>query len=365
MTDSDSDTAFDRPVEPPLDPPFDPVADCAYAFGVPVASGQLRSEPQDFRVDEIPGFTPKGSGDHVYLTLEKTGLTTADVSRSLRQFCAVGGRDVGHAGRKDKQAVTTQQFSINLAGREEPDWQALESAQLRVLAVSRHPRKLKTGVLKGNRFGIRVRQLAADQQALEARLQMIREQGVPNYFGPQRFGRDGRNLVDAAHLLAGESGRISRDSRSMLISTARSLLFNALLDARVRDGSWDSLLTGEVINLDGTARHFAEPLDQTLMARAKRLDVHATGPLYGIPSRALEPTEIAGELEQEVLSRFPQWLDGLCELGLEHARRPLRLAVRELDWELSDGQLELSFSLTSGAYATAVLREILGAEAAV
>ncbi len=337
----------------------DPTGELGFAFGGPCVTGEIKQKAEDFRVDEIPGFEPDGHGDHVFLTLEKTGQTTNAVANRLRQFCGLQHRDIGYAGMKDKHAVTSQQFSLNLSGKPEPDWSSLENDQLRVLKISRHPRKLKRGVLKGNRFQIVIRNLAGDMQRLEQQLQQIKQHGVPNYFGTQRFGYQGGNIEQARRLFEHELKKIKRDERSILLSSVRSMLFNAVLDERVKQGNWFSLLNGEVINLDGTERHFVEPIDEVLIKRAGELDVHPTGPLYGLPSRALQPTEIAGQIEQSVLNKHRFWLQGLEDFGLEHARRPLRVAVRDLQWFVADEELTLSFALTSGAYATVVLREFL------
>lgn len=336
-----------------------PDIDLAYAHGGPCGTGKIRHVAEDFRVIEIPGFEPDGQGDHVYLTIEKKDLTTQAVSNRLRDYCQVKSRDVGYAGMKDRHAVTRQNFSINLAGKSEPDWAALVSENLKVLAVSRHPRKLKKGVLKGNRFELVVRDMSADHDCLQNRLQKISQQGVPNYFGDQRFGIEGKNLDKAAVLFSGENIHIDRHERGMLFSSVRSKLFNALLAERVSQHNWHRLLAGEVISLDGTARHFHEPIDDILIERAERLDVHGTGPLPGLESRAIEPDDEAGKVEQHVMQHYADWLEGLQRFKLEHARRPLRVAVRDLQWSIEEDQLFLSFSLTAGAYATVVLREIL------
>ena len=332
----------------------------AYAFGDPCVCGKIRTTAEDFQVDEIPGFTPDGKGDHVYLTLRKTGLTTNAVARQLRDFCRVQARDIGYAGMKDKHAVTTQTFSINLAGIPEPDWTEIESDSIKVIDTARHPRKLKRGVLKGNRFKLVIRELEGSLACVEQRLQQIKTQGVPNYFGVQRFGHEGANIEKAWRLFNEPGMKVKRDERSMLFSSVRSMLFNAVLNERVAQGNWSKLLEGEVINLDGTERHFQEAVDEVLIQRASELDVHPTGPLPGIDSRAIRPSAEAGEIETGVLNGYQEWFAGLQYFRLEHARRALRIAVRHLEWELHGNTLTLAFGLTSGAYATVVLREFLG-----
>jgi len=331
----------------------------AFAFGGPCITGKIRSIPEDFQVDEIPGFTPDGKGDHVYLTIRKTGLTTNFVARQLSDFCGVHARDIGYAGMKDKHAVTTQTFSINLAGKDEPDWAGFESDSINIIEISYHPRKLKRGVLKGNRFRLVIRNIEGDLNCVEDRLQQIKHHGVPNYFGVQRFGHKAANIDKAWRLFTDPALRVKRDERSILFSAVRSMLFNAVLNDRVTQGNWSELLEGEVINLDGTERHFMETVDEVLIRRASELDVHPTGPLPGIDSRAIRPAATAGNLETAVLNKYQEWFAGLEKFRLEHARRALRLAVRQLEWEINGDSLMLLFELTSGAYATVVLREFL------
>ena len=342
---------------------FIPVEQLSYAHGGPFLSGLVKQQNADFIVKEIPGFEPDGHGDHVYLTVTKTGLTTAEVSKKLQQFCHVHHRDIGFAGLKDKHAISTQVFSINLSGqlssKKEPDWQSFDVSGISIDQVSRHPRKLKRGVLKGNRFELFIRDISGDQSRLDDLLRSIAEFGVPNYFGQQRFGNQQKNINSVLDWFAGKKTRISRDERSILLSSVRSMIFNAILDQRIKTSSWNKLLPGEVINLDGTERHFQEPIDDTLLKRNVELDVHPTGALAGKSSRALEPTDEAGELESEILNQYSGWVDQLVALNMDHARRPLRIAVRDLDWQREGNNLRLAFSLRSGAYATVVLREIL------
>lgn len=331
----------------------------AHAFGRPAASGRLKTFPEDFVVEEIPGFAPDGEGDHVFLTLRRQQMTTAGVARRLREFFGLGNRDIGYAGLKDKQALTTQTFSINLAGRSVGDLAGLESQGLQVIRCERHRRKLKRGVLKGNRFRLTIRDLQGDRHDLDQRLQKIARLGVPNYFGEQRFGHDGNNLNTAWRLFSEAGYSVKREQRGIVFSSVRSMIFNAVLQQRIIQDNWQELLDGEVIGLDGTQRHFLEPLDENLQQRAQALDVHPTGPLAGLPSRALEPLGQAGQIEKTVMQNFTPWIEGLQRFGLEQARRPLRLAVRSLRWQFAADTLKLEFSLAAGAYATMVVRELL------
>jgi len=192
------------------------------AFGAPLFHGRLRQCLEDFRVVERLGFDPAGSGDHDWLWVEKTGQNTHWVARSLARHADVAVRDVGYAGLKDRHAVTRQWFSVPRWNS--PDWSLLEVKGVEVIDVQRHNKKLRTGAHRGNAFVIVMRgqELDAHADAIEQRLQVIRERGVPNYFGEQRFGRAGTNLRLADEWASGK--RMPRHSRSLAISTIRSFL---------------------------------------------------------------------------------------------------------------------------------------------
>jgi tRNA pseudouridine13 synthase len=334
----------------------------AFAFGEPPLRGTLRATPEDFVVDEQLGFVPGGTGEHVMLHVEKRGANTPWVAGRLAELAGVARRDVGFAGLKDRHAVTRQWFSVGLAGRPEPDWSALDAPGVRVLEAVRHPRKLRRGALTGNRFRLRVRDVSGDPQALATRLDLLVSSGFPNLFGPQRFGRDGGNLVAAQRLFDGTAGRVGREKRGLYLSAARSLLFNAVLAARIADRSWQQARDGEPLVLDGRRSFFiAAADDAALPARLAALEVHPSGPLWGRGGDLGECA--AGAFERACLAPFAAWRDGLERGGLEADRRALRARAAGLTWSLDDGVLELDFSLPAGSFATALLRELVIASA--
>jgi len=345
--------------------PVDPTADLPFALGGPAASGVLRRAPEDFEVEEVTGFEPSGSGEHVWLVVRKRGANTLWVARQLARLAGVRPDAVGFAGLKDRAAVTTQAFTVHLPGRPDPDWSSLDGDEIRVLAVQRHHRKLRRGTLRGNRFRIRVAALRGDALAVDGCLGKMAAAGVPNYFGPQRFGRDGGNLVLAESLLGG-GRRLAREQRGLALSAARSWLFNGVLAERVRDASWGRGLPGDVMQLDGRRALFRidEP-DAETERRCAAGDIHPTGPLPGRdgPS-AVVPGGTTARLEEECLGRHAGWVPGLFRQGLESDRRALRVMPRELAWEWDGDALELSFFLTAGAFATALLRELVRADGA-
>ena len=328
----------------------------AYAHGSPLATGVIRQQPEDFIVDEISSVEFTGEGEHVCLHIRKRGLNTEDVARQLSKLSGVKRRDVSFAGMKDRHAVTTQWFSIYMPGMDEPDWQSLNNEDVHVLEVIRNARKLRRGTLTGNHFQLTVREFDVDPSTLDTRMQSILEQGVPNYFGSQRFGRGGSNLNSALQMFGGR--RVKREQRSHYLSAARSMLFNMVLSRRVIEGSWNQLLDGEVCMLAGSRGFFAsEEIDEKLKQRLLEKDIHPSGPLWG--KGELASKNQASELESASLADLSEWRDGLEKAGLKMERRSLRLSVDDLQWEYVDKTLVLKFSLPAGCFATAVLREVV------
>ncbi len=344
--------------------PFVPAAWRTLALAPPRASGEPRGvarikvEPGDFRVEERLGFDADGGSAHLLLRVEKTDANTLFVARRLARAAGLRPQDVGFAGLKDRRAVAIQWFSVP-AGRPPRDLAGFEGPGFRVLDVLPHSRKLRRGALAGNRFRIVLRDVAGERQELERRLSRVAAHGAPNYFGPQRFGRDGANLESVAAWTGGGALPVERESRAFVLSAARALTFNALLAARVEAGSWDRLLPGEVVSLDGTASVFvAEEIDSGLEARCATGDVHPSGPLPG--RGGLQPALEAGVVEAAALAPFAALVAALCEAGVEAARRPLRVLPRALEHHWLDGALAVSFELPRGAFATAVLAEVAG-----
>jgi len=332
------------------------------ALGPPAASGTIKAAPADFIVEEQLGFEPDGGSAHVLLRVEKTAANTLAVGRALARHAGVRAADVGFAGLKDRQAVATQWFSVPVS-RIDPGWKGLQGAGFTVLEAHPHSRKLRRGALAGNRFRIRIGQVAGAVEDVEARLAAAAVRGVPNYFGSQRFGAGGSNLARVARWL--ETGRLpdARDDRSFTLSAARSLVFNTVLDTRVQDGSWDRLLTGEIVNLDGSRSVFLADGSDGLEDRLAQGDLHPTGPLPGRGGMA--PAAAAAQLETEALESFASLVEALITAGVDAERRALRVVPRELEWAWQDGDLRMSFLLPRGAFATAVLREVLDAAAVV
>ncbi|MFG6667200.1 tRNA pseudouridine(13) synthase TruD [Halomonas sp. HNIBRBA4712] len=330
----------------------------------PRPPGRYREAPEDFFVDEQLDFTPQGEGEHLWLRIEKRGQTTLEVVRALGRLCEVSPRAIGYSGMKDKLAVTRQWLSVHLPGREAPAAldERLAALGVVVLERGRHPRKLKRGVHRTNRFRLRLRGEAVGSEALITRWEALCDEGVANYFGPQRFGLQGRNLDKARAVL--EKGWRKRDDRQgMLLSTARSFLFNEWLGARVHDASWALPLPGDTLMLDGTQSVFAiEAVDETLLSRARALDLHPTGPLWGIPVNGADENgseSRTAQLDAALRARHSALCEGLVRAGAKRHLRALRARLTEPCLSREAHSVVLEFSLPRGSFATAVLRELI------
>ena len=336
---------------------------------LPGTGGILRAQPEDFAVEEIPAYEPVGSGEHVYLWVEKRGLTTADAARVLAKQAGLRDRDVGYAGLKDKRAVTRQYFSLCL--RDAEKFRDFEAPGLKVLRVSRHANKLKTGHLRGNRFALVVRG-TGEEGVFRARaiLEALAKSGVPNAYGPQRFGRDNATatlghalLTDGPHP---DRVRAERDRylRRLALSAFQSRLFNALLARRVRDSSWTQSLRGDVLQKPTGASFVCEDpsVDQP---RLDRFELSVAGPMFGPKMLASQHDARAHELAVLTEASIDE---ALFEKGGEltqGARRALRIPLGEHGVEVRDGALHLTFALPRGSYASVVMAEVMKADVAL
>lgn len=331
-----------------------------YVYGAPSATGRLRSIPEDFKVYENLPFIPSGEGEHVFLQIEKTGENTEAIARQLARFAEVSQRDIGYAGLKDRHAVTTQWFSVWLPGKPEPDWSAMETPFLKVLQNVRHSRKLKRGVLTGNRFQITIRDWQSDNNKLIEQLTSIKNDGIANYFGEQRFGHEGRNVEKALEMFKGV--KVKREQRSIYLSAARSYLFNLILSERVAQGTWNKALAGDIFLFEGSQSCFKTDLpDADILSRIAAKAIHPSGVLWG--KGDFDTAADAWAIEHQVIEQNKEISQGLIADGLEKSRRSLRVNVDDLTWSFVDQTtLLLTFSLPAGSYATALIRELIDDE---
>lgn len=310
-------------------------------------------------MEEILGFEPDEQGEHLWLFLEKTQLNTHDVARMLSEKTGLKIRDIGYSGMKDKKAVTRQWFSIK--SNKDVNFEGLQGVQL--LDQRRNSRKLKRGMHRENHFRIRLRGNLTDQhmESVEKGAAIINQQGVPNYFGLQRFGKEGANLEKTVALFNGKMRNCPRFQRGIYLSAARAYLFNQVLGKRVEAGNWNTFLEGDMMSLNGTSSVFkAEEDDKAIAGRLSEGDIHPTGPLWG--AGKLETDAQTSLLESDVADSNALLARGLEKEGLKQERRALRVQPMEFSYS-TDGEaaLVMEFRLPRGSYATSVLRELVKA----
>lgn len=328
------------------------------AHGEPCGTAVLKAVAEDFQVDEVLDIPLSGQGEHLWLWVEKRGLNTEEAARRLGRAAGVSQRNISYAGLKDRQALTRQWFSLHLPGKSDPDLAAAEDETLRILKSVRHSRKLQRGAHAANGFTLRLTRLQADREQLEARLQQLREQGVPNYFGLQRFGHGGGNIDEARHFAGDDRLPEQRNRRSRLLSAARSLVFNRVLAARIAEGSWQQPREGDLLAFTDSRSFFKAGAAECHDPRLAALDLHPTGPLWGLGDSPAECA--AGALEQAIAGTEPALCAWLGAADMKHERRILRLPITSLTWHYPEPDvLQLAFVLPAGCFATVVVRELV------
>lgn len=363
------------------------VIDPPAAAGEPVFEAMLKSEASDFRVSENLSIDFSGHGEHLYLLIEKIAMNTDEVVELLQRCYSVNSTDIGCCGLKDRHAVASQWFSIrtrkdiavfeNTAGifnqmqTDEATGYEGYTKSLRILDSRRHSRKLKRGAHDGNEFALVLRQIqvsdglttATLQKLVAARLDVLSQNGFPNYIGVQRFGRGAMNIQRARQWFAHPRKRCSRAQRSLWLSSARSALFNIVCAARVREGSWQRLLEGEPASLNGSRSFFMEnelksaTEQEKLEQRLAVFDIHPSAPWWG-RGKTLAAGACA-EFESPLLATYQDLCEGLERAGLAQERRAVRAIADGLSYRwLGDDELELRFRLSPGVFATTFLREI-------
>lgn len=330
-----------------------------YLYGKPTTVGQYKQQYIDFVVKEDLGFDLTGEGEHVFVYLQKCDCNTIFVAEQLAKYVGISAKLVSYAGLKDRQAVTEQWFSLHMPGQETPDFSTFHLDGCQILKVTRHNKKLKIGALKGNYFTITLRELNAKTE-IESRLILIREHGVPNYFGEQRFGRDENNLTQALKWANGEISVKDRKKRSFYLSAARSAIFNDIVSKRIGLNLHQTVLDGDILQLDQRGSWFiAQPQELAILQqRLLQGEINITVPMVG--DSLLGTKSIAFEFEQECLQNWSKFNDLFKKERIETARRSLLLRPQHLVWQwLNDSSIEMSFYLPSGSYATSVIRELI------
>ena len=335
-----------------------------YAHGFPQISGDLKSKPEDFRVTEVMDHQPSGEGEHYWVDVTKTNLSSDKVGKVLARFADVMNRDVGFAGMKDVNAVTRQWFSVWAPKNQNLDWRKFVHEGIELHSVTKHSRKIRRGAHAGNQFDIVIRNLVGDTSHLSERIAKIRECGVPNYFGSQRFGWNAGNLPKAESMFDGSFKVRDKVLKGILLSAARSFLFNVVVSSRVEANTWLKLHPFEPANLNGGNAIFTSEEETDNNRRLRSLDIHPTAPMWGSGAgEATQSYRVLGDWEANVLANFQALQQGLESRGLQYQRRALRSVPLNLDFRAQEGQLRLSFSLQGGQFATSVLREIVSVNA--
>lgn len=339
----------------------------------PQARAKFKSQAADFVVRETLSFEPEGEGTHAYLYIEKTNTNTEWLARQIARFVGVEAREIGYAGLKDRNAVTSQWFSVNLEIIDLPDWNDFQLEGVKILINTLHRKKLKRGAIKHNDFEIILRDVqGATQDELKQRVKQIQLSGVPNYFAQQRFGHDYGNLSRAARWFAGVHKIKKRADKSMALSAARSMIFNQMLSQRIQTVGWNELVDGDMMMLNGTHSVFtAAEIDEEIRQRFEQADIHPTSALWG-RGRLTSDKQLL-QLEQAVADSLHNWCDALEKQGLKQERRAARLFPENLSLTFAENpdtfldktqdkpleNVTLSFALPVGTYATAVLRELV------
>ncbi|QDT38709.1 tRNA pseudouridine(13) synthase TruD [Stratiformator vulcanicus] len=329
--------------------------------------GRLKASPEDFRVTEVPAYEPCGEGDHLFIEVEKRDVSAEELVNQVARRLNIARGDVGVAGMKDRFAVTRQFLSV--PGSCEEQIADIDGGGITVLSAKRHTNKLRTGHLKANRFEIVVRD-APDQLTLTAAAtsELLKSKGMPNFFGPQRFGRDGSTLELGLNLLTGRTTKKAIPPRRrkfllrLALSSVQSALFNRVVAIRMRSGRFDRLISGDVAaKVDSGGPFVVQDVD----AEQHRFDegeIVPTGPISGPKMRS--PQSDAATLETAVLDefgltsedfrRFPKLTTG--------TRRPLMVRVKDLEIEpVSDGT-KFQFMLPPGSYATVLMSQFITSE---
>ncbi len=325
--------------------------------------GVIRTEIPDFQVEEVPAYEPEDRGTHLFIWVEKTDLTTQEAVKRLASHLAVDPRAAGYAGLKDRRAITRQWISFE--GATPSAAVGLELPGLRVLDARLHPSKLRTGHLRGNRFRIRVRGTPSERMFDVRRVfERLMAEGVPNYFGEQRFGMAGDNVARARAWIV-DGGRPPRApfERKLLASALQSELFNRRVAARVAGEGLGRIFSGEVVRKEDTGGLFTVEDVQEAQERSDRWALSPTGPMFGPKMRW--PKDEA-KAQEEALLR-DAGLDEACLARIgragEGTRRVVRFRLGAPELGQTEDGFEVAFELPPGAYATVVLREILKGDA--
>ncbi|MDV7105187.1 tRNA pseudouridine(13) synthase TruD [Vibrio sp. TH_r3] len=348
----------------------DILAELAYLHGKPTCKAKLKAKPEHFVVKEQLGFDFSGSGEHLMIKVRKTGENTSFVANELAKVCGVKSKDMGWAGQKDRHAVTEQWLSVYLPKADTPDFTAFEKQypSIQILETTRHNKKLRPGDLSGNQFQVTLSEVS-DISSLESKIKQVIEKGVPNYFGSQRFGRAGNNLTEARRWGKENVRSKNQNKRSLYLSTARSWIFNQIVSKRINVNQLSSLMLGDIVrlntsvSLDDIANNNESVIvidndNLTAMQAEIALDnVVLTAALVG--DNSLPTKQDALCLEQEFIDAEPDLMALIRSNRMRHDRRDVLLKPSDFSYTIKDDMAVLCFSLSSGSFATSIVRELI------
>jgi tRNA pseudouridine13 synthase len=339
----------------------DILSSLSYLTGKPVASAKIKAQPEHFQVREDLGFSFTGEGEHLMVRIRKTGENTSFVANELAKACGVKSKDVSWAGLKDRHAVTEQWLSVHLPKGDTPDFRAFlaQYPSIEILATDRHNKKLRPGDLVGNKFVVTLSDVT-DIEDVVQRLEKIKQVGVPNYFGSQRFGNDGNNLEEARRWGRENVRTRNQNKRSLYLSAARSWIFNRIVSARLERELFDKFITGDVAQT--SAGNLVVDADNMAEMQAQLIDGKAsiTAALAG--DNALPTQADAQALEQPFLDEEPDLMALIRGNRMRHDRRNIALKPQDLDWSVEGNNITLTFSLDAGSFATSIVRELVNEE---
>lgn len=350
----------------------DILEDLAYLYGKPECKAKLKAQPEHFVVKEELGYSFTGSGEHLMVKIRKTGENTMFVANELARYCNVKSKNIGWAGLKDRHAVTEQWLSIHLAKAEqEPDFSEFEKQypSIQILELNRHNKKLRPGDLIGNRFEITLSEVS-DVESVEKRVESVISGGVPNYYGAQRFGRDGNNVLEAKRWGRDNVRTRNQNKRSMYLSTARSWIFNHIVSDRINQDCFSTLVPGDIVMLANETKLEESVMTEQKISSAITADELAqyqqklesgeafiTAALAG--DNALPTEQQALQLEQKIVDSEPDLMALIRGNRMRHDRRETLLKPTDLSYSVQDNNVVLCFSLSSGSFATSIIRELV------
>lgn len=331
----------------------------AYLYGKPTSSAKLKAKPEHFIVKEELGFDFTGSGEHVMVKVRKTGENTMFVANELARYCGVKSKDIGWAGLKDRHAITEQWLSIHMPKSDVPDFSAFEKQypSIEIIDVAKHNKKLRPGDLIGNYFDIILSE-TSNIEALEEKLQLVSQNGVPNYYGAQRFGKEGNNVEEAKRWGRDNVRTRNQNKRSMFLSSARSWIFNQIVSRRIEQGLFSTIILGDILNVAEQSTCVVE--QSNLTQSQQHLEAGTAQITSALAGDNQLPTLLdALQLEQEVVDSEPDLMALIRGNRMRHDRRDIMLKPSEFEFQIKDDQIVLHFYLSSGSFATSITRELI------